>query len=62
MTYGCSYDLPVKAKHVQKPPAYGPFKIGDPAHQGHNKCFGARNESLTEYRYEEERETDPVKY
>jgi hypothetical protein len=61
MTYGTSkifVNKPIKAVPL---PAYGPFKIGDPAHVGHNKTFGGGKKS-TEYAYKEEREQDTVKY
>ena len=38
------------------PPAYGPFKHGDPAHKGYNKTIGKN------WPYIEDPEVDTVKY
>ena len=61
MTYGTSYNFPVKATPIKQKPAYGVFKPGDPAHTGYNKTFGGGNKS-SEYRYVEECEQDTVMY
>lgn len=39
-TYGNDGDFPAKPKYVVKPPAFGPFKIGNLPKQGYNKTIG----------------------
>lgn len=60
-TYGTSIAFPDKKPEAQKAPLYGPFKIGDPMHTGHNKTIGGHGRT-TEDQYIEEVEEDQVKY
>ena len=61
MTFGTTKSFPEKKVQPVKPPMFGSFKIGDPAHVGHNKTFGGHGRS-DEYNYIEEREEDKVKF
>lgn len=57
-TYGTRKEFPNKRAAEVKPPMFGTFKHGDPAHVGHNKTFGGAhaNKASNEYQYDEERE------
>lgn len=63
-TFGSRKSFPEKQPAEVKPPIFGSFKHGDPAHVGHNKTFGGMHACAptNEYVYEEEREQDTVKF
>jgi hypothetical protein len=61
MTFGTTKDFAEKISTPVKAPMFGTFRVGDPAHVGHNKTFGGNGRS-TEYGYLEECEEDKVKF
>ena len=50
MTYGTTKEFKEKKVVPVKSPMFGAFKVGDPAHVGHNKTFGGNGRS-SEYTY-----------
>lgn len=61
LTFGTTIQFEEKAKEPRFVPKYGVFKKGDEAHTGINKTIGGGLRS-SEYHYQEEMETDNVRY
>lgn len=56
LTYGTLKQFPQKQIPFKKPPIFGAFKSGDPAHKGYNKTIGKN------WPYYEDPEVDSVMY